>query len=362
MVLDKAQGEKYLVSASSADVEFYSVLNRAGFPSDSFEDIVFESHRGLTLIIVNGGYPINFNRTKEIEKAEDMQLTRALLFAGFVDALEISKKEKKSSIFKLDTGFQREILNAWIALKPKYEHQTLSTQQINKLSEGEMLKAKKNESGYELHATTSPYLDIVRAHTEPYTTKVFGKEIIVFPDVMSPKYDWSGVFGVETLPDVRNKTVLELGCGSGIISLFAALRGAESVDAVDINPAAVANTNENFAKHDIQNAKAFRSDLFSEIDKQYDVVIFNLPYHGNKPQDILEHGVADEGYAMMKRFIVNLPKYMKDGGIADIGFSVSGDTKLLLAQFEKSDLEIIQKYSDERYGYNCDIYILRKKA
>lgn len=363
VVLDKAQGEKHLVSASSADVEFYSVLNRAGFPSDSFEDIAFESHKGLTLIVMNGGYPINFNRTKEIEKAEDMQLTRTLLFAGFVEALEISKKEKKSSIFRLDTGFQREILNAWIALDPKSKHSTLSTQQINKLSEGESLKTKKSESGYGLHVTTSPYLEIVRAHTEPYTTKVFGKEIVVFPDVMSPKYDWSGIFGVETLPDVRGKSVLEIGCGSGIISLFAALRGADSVDAVDINPNAVANTNANFAKHDVRNAKAFHSDLFSEVgDKRYDLVVFNLPYHGNKPQDILEHGVADEGYLMMKRFIADLPKHMKDDGIADIGFSTSGDTKLLLAQFKKSNLEIIQKYSDDRYGYNCDIYILRKKS
>ena len=39
VVLDKAKGKKYLVSASSADVEFYSMLNRAGFPSDSFETI-----------------------------------------------------------------------------------------------------------------------------------------------------------------------------------------------------------------------------------------------------------------------------------------------------------------------------------
>ena len=219
----------------------------------------------------------------------------------------------------------------------------------------------KQAGEYELHETTSPYLDIVRQHTKPYTTKVFGKEIIIFPEVMSPKYDWAGIFGVETLPDVQGKTVLELGCGSGIISLFAALRGAKSVDAIDINPHAINNTNENFKKHSVKNAKAFYSDLFSEVKKQYDLVIFNLPYHGNKPKDILEHGVADEGYEMMKRFVADLPKYMKDDGLADVGFSTSGDTKLLLEQFEKSGLQIVEKYSDERFGYNCDAYILKKK-
>jgi methylase of polypeptide subunit release factors len=361
VVLDKAKGEKFLVSASSADVEFYSILNRAGFPSNSFETISFEPHVGLNLNILNGGYPINFNRAKEIEKAEDMQLTRTLLFAGFVEALRISKKEKKSLVFKLDTDFQREILNALIALNSNIGNLTLSTQQISKLSEGEVLQTTKKEDEYELHETTSPYLDIVRKHTKPYTTKVFGKEIVIFPEVMSPKYDWAGIFGVETLPDVRNKTVLELGCGSGIISLFAALRGAKLVDAIDINSHAIDNTNENFKRHAVKNAKAFYSDLFSAVSKQYDLVIFNLPYHGNKPKDILEHGVADEGYEMMKRFIAVLPRYMKDDGIADVGFSTSGDTKLLLAQFEKSNLEIIEKYSDERFGYNCDAYILKKK-
>jgi len=361
VVLDKAKGEKYLLSASSADVEFYSIINRAGFPSNFFETIAFEPNLGSKLNILNAGYPINFNRTKEIEKAEDMQLTRTLLFAGFVEALEISKKENKSLIFKLDAGFQREILNVWIALKPKANNLAISTHQINKISEGEILQTKKNAGEYELHETTSPYLDIVRKHTEPYKTKVFGKEIVIFPEVMSPKYDWAGIFGVETLPDVKNKTVLELGCGSGIISLFAALRGAKSVEAIDINPHAINNTNENFKLHGIKNAKAFYSDLFSEIKKQYDLVIFNLPYHGNKPSDILEYGVADEGYKMMKKFISELPKYIKDNGIAHVGFSTSGDTKLLLQQFEKSKLEIIQKYSDERFGYNCDAYILRKE-
>jgi S-adenosylhomocysteine hydrolase len=143
VVLDKAKGEKYLVSASSADVEFYSMLNRAGFPGENFETISFQSHQGLTLKILNGGYPINFNRKKEIEKAEDMQLTRTLLFAGFVEALNMPKKEKKTTIYKLNTELQREILNIWIAVKPKSsDARAISTRQIEKLSEGEILKRK----------------------------------------------------------------------------------------------------------------------------------------------------------------------------------------------------------------------------
>ncbi|MFA5872192.1 MAG: methyltransferase [Parcubacteria group bacterium] len=361
VVLDKSKGEKYMLSTSSADVEFYSLLNRAGFPSDSFETIRLQPHKGLILKIMNGGYPINFNREKEIESAEDMQLTRTLLFAGFAMALEVPKKKKAATIYKLAADLQRQILNIWVALaREKSLRATLSTLRIEKLSEGEALKVSKKTDTYQLHVTTSPYLDMVRKHTEPYTTRVFGKDLIIYPDVMSPKYDWAGIFGVETLPDVRGKTVLEIGSGCGIISLFAALRGASFVDAVDINPNAVKNTNENFKKHQVKNAKCFYSNLFSKIAKKYDIVIFNLPYHGNKPQDVLEYGVADENYKMMKKFIAQLPRYMEDGGIAQVGFSTSGDTPLLLKQFKKNHLRIIEKYSDERYGYNCDAYILKK--
>lgn len=363
VVLDKAHGEKWLFSASSADIEFYSLLNRAGFPSHAFGTVRFSPHPQATLCIANGGYPINFNRTRELECAEDMQLTRTLLYAGFVQALALPK-QKTACIVKLDTVFQREILNTWIGLASPTNRGglALSTRQIERASEGEVVHTETGNKTYALHETTSPYLDMVRTHTKPYTTRVFGKDLLVYPQVMSPKYDWAGIFGVETLPDVRGKTVLEIGCGSGIISLFAALRGAAKVDAVDINPHAIRNTNANFKKHGVKNGNAFASDLFSNVKESYDLVIFNLPYHGNKPQDILEHGVADEGYKMMKRFIAALPKHMNEGGLADIGFSTSGDTKLLLEQFKKNGLEIVEKYSDERYGYNCDAYILRKKG
>lgn len=137
VVLDKAKGDKHLISASSADVEYYSILNRAGFLADSFETIDFSPVPGLHLKILNGGYPINFNRRQEIEHSEDIQLTRALLFAGFVDALNETFKNKPM-LYKLSTKWQREILNIWMAVKKDNDsNKVLTTKQIEKLSEGE---------------------------------------------------------------------------------------------------------------------------------------------------------------------------------------------------------------------------------
>ena len=48
---------------------------------------------------------------------------------------------------------------------------------------------------------------------------------------------------------------------------------------------------------------------------------------------------------------------MNDDGVAFVGFSTSGDTNLLLERIKKNKNVIIEKYLDERYGYNCDAFI-----
>jgi len=50
-------------------------------------------------------------------------------------------------------------------------------------------------------------------------------------------------------PGIR---VLDYGCGSGILAIGAALHGAESIDAVDIDPAAVASARANAAANGVQ--------------------------------------------------------------------------------------------------------------
>lgn len=81
---------------------------------------------------------------------------------------------------------------------------------------------------------------------------------------------------------LSGKTFLELGSGTGIISAFAASKGAV-VTASDINPAAVANTIENAKKNGVA-VKAIQSDLFDAFSKEpFDYIIINPPYYPKDP-------------------------------------------------------------------------------
>lgn len=213
---------------------------------------------------------------------------------------------------------------------------------------------------YKLHKTTSPYLAKVTNHKEPYLAKIGKTELLVYPSVMSPKYDWSGSFHARKLPNLKGKDFLEIGSGSGIVSVFAGLKGAKKIIAVDINKAAVENTKANFKKHKTKNAKAFYSNLFSKVRGTFDIIVFNLPYHGNRPKNMLEKGVADEGYKTMRRFFKAVGKYLKPKGEMHIGFSTSGDTKLLRRVIQENGFEIKKLYSEFKKGYNCQIYVLKK--
>ena len=66
--------------------------------------------------------------------------------------------------------------------------------------------------------------------------------------------------------------VLDYGCGSGILAIGAALMGAQDIDAVDIDPAAVQSTRDNAA----QNGVALMSGLPDRAQGAYDVVLANI--------------------------------------------------------------------------------------
>lgn len=71
--------------------------------------------------------------------------------------------------------------------------------------------------------------------------------------------------------------VLDVGCGSGILSIAGALLGAEEVLGIEIDPEAVDIALENIALNHVENiASARYGDLTKGVDFKADVVVANL--------------------------------------------------------------------------------------
>lgn len=70
---------------------------------------------------------------------------------------------------------------------------------------------------------------------------------------------------------------LDLGCGSGILSLAAAKLGASTVIAADVDPIAVTVARENVRHNQLERVvEVLESSLFSRVQGRFDVIVANL--------------------------------------------------------------------------------------
>jgi ribosomal protein L11 methyltransferase len=76
--------------------------------------------------------------------------------------------------------------------------------------------------------------------------------------------------------DLRGKKVLDMGCGTGILAIFAELKGAEQIDAIDIDAWCYENSVENIERNHCQNIKVYEGDASVLKGKAYDVIIANI--------------------------------------------------------------------------------------
>lgn len=79
----------------------------------------------------------------------------------------------------------------------------------------------------------------------------------------------------------KNVNVLDVGCGYGFIGITVSKIMNSKVDMIDVNKRAVHLSNLNIKNMNV-NAISFISDIYSNIDKKYDVIISNPPIRAGK--------------------------------------------------------------------------------
>jgi S-adenosylhomocysteine hydrolase len=125
--------EKIFVSCSSLDLEFRTLLRSIGKISQPVARTILQDVPvNANMLILQGGFPINFDRSRESVPLAEIQLTRALLFAGVLQAASVAERgDRGFSEVPLLASFQHSIVNRWFSLderRPAFY--TPSVQQI----------------------------------------------------------------------------------------------------------------------------------------------------------------------------------------------------------------------------------------
>lgn len=167
---------------------------------------------------------------------------------------------------------------------------------------------------------------------------LLGRRWVLCDDVFAPIYSPVTEFFTAWLPYPKGGAFLEIGCGTGVTAVTAALCGCASVTASDITGAAVENTKRNVALHDVGDiVRVVQSDLFSQLDAKarFDLIFWNsnfveTPARWNN-STALHHAFYDPGYRTHERYLREAPARLTRTGRLFLGFSNLGNYERIVS-------------------------------
>jgi release factor glutamine methyltransferase len=187
------------------------------------------------------------------------------------------------------------------------------------------------EPGTQDISNVHEFLAAHRAETEDHTVVVAGMELVVQPNVFSPRFSRSAEFLMSVWRIPAGGRVLDVGCGCGVLGIGALREGASSLTAVDINPAAVENTRQNLKRLDLSSrSEVILSDAFTEVEGTYDMIVANPPFWDSPAQDNLERSCFDEDYRFLRQLISGARRHARPDCRFWIAFSDQGDYGLIV--------------------------------
>lgn len=152
--------------------------------------------------------------------------------------------------------------------------------------------------------------------------------------------------------------VLDLGTGSGIQAIAAAQNKlVREVIAVDINPDAVKQFQDIITKNKYKKIQVLVSDLFSNVEGKFDVIIFNPPYlpQDKDIEDAALYG-GKKGWELSERFFTQVSKFLAPKGKILFLFS-SLTNKIKIDELISQHLLETEELVKERLPFFEELYV-----
>ena len=123
---------------------------------------------------------------------------------------------------------------------------------------------------------------------------------------------------VTHLPEIKG-SILEIGCGTGIISVHLASKGAQ-VTAVDLNPKAVEATRFNSTNNGVR-VEVLEGDMFASVGgRRFGTIVCNPPYLPPSDEKYEDSDLAlaveggPTGTEFISRFLSDASEHLKENG------------------------------------------------
>ncbi|MFI5755805.1 methyltransferase [Streptomyces sp. NPDC051569] len=186
------------------------------------------------------------------------------------------------------------------------------------------------------------------AAVRPEEFDLLGLRWDLLPGVFAPTRTASTELFSDWLPYPAGGRFLEIGSGTGVTAVTAALRGCARVNATDIAAAAVDNTRLNAARHQVADrVQALRSDLFDGLapGERYDVIFWNSNVV-EAPDDFeyvddIQWAIFDRGYTLHERYLRDGMARLTRTGRLFLGFNSLGNVPLLTGIADRLGLRIV---------------------
>ena len=174
----------------------------------------------------------------------------------------------------------------------------------------------------------------------------YGRTFTVLEGVLIPRQDTE--ISVEVILKILKENninkMLEIGCGTGIVSITVDLESKRKMDitALDISPYAIKNTTIN-KKNLKSNIKILKSDLFDKVCGKFDLIYSNPPYiksseienlqlevKNHEPRLALDGGI--DGLYFYREIIKEAQNYLNNDGflVFEIGYDEAEDISLIM--------------------------------